>query len=313
LVCGWTASAAEQPAASVLVDAAIGTGYDSNPAQSRDAQGLFFADLALSLAGPLGNAEPGFDWHLNAWYQDYEGPDDIGRVAAKGIWQRALKGGLGALAISTEAALYRDEIIPTDSRNEIALRAQLDRIVLPRLDLMSFAELRWLDYLDPAYPWEGRPGSVPTKAAKTRTQSAMLSEWRGGFQSREDRLANLGLEGRWHLSADTLGAMGIGCAHNASTIRPDGYAECVADLAFSTAPAPQWQFQIDAAWYRTHYDRTRSGFRRRDRGYGIGASLQWSAGASEVLCELRWLENQSDLAIKSFQQTVTRCGFVWHF
>lgn len=317
-VCGWAASAAEPPASSVRVDAALGTGYDSNPAQSRDAEGLFFADIALTLAGPLGAMAGGLDWRLDAWYQDYEGPDDIGRVALGGIWQRALDGGLGWLAISTEAALYRDEIIPTDSRNEIGMRAQLDRILLPRLDLMTFAELRWLDYLDPAYPWEGRPGSVRTGSASTAAgragaQSAMLSEWRGGLQSRADWLANLGMEGRWHLSADTLGAMGVGCAYNTSTIRPDGYDECAADLSFSTVPAPKWQFQIDAAWYRTLYDRTRSGYRRRDTGYGIGASLHWSAGASEVLCELRWLENQSDLAIKSFQQTVTRCGLVWNF
>ncbi len=223
----------------------------------------------------------------------------------------------GALAVSTEAVLYRDEIVPTDSRNEVAVRARLDRILMPRLDLMSFGELRWLGYLDPAYPWEGRPGLGRAGPSRGGTSSGAHSpaalEWGGGVKHREDWLATLGIEGRWHLSADASGALALSCARNSSSIIPDGYDACAADLSLAVVPAPRWQGEIGAGWYRTDYDRTRSGFRRRDAGYALGASLQWNAGPSAVICELRWLENQSDLAIKSFRQTVTRCGLVWHF
>ncbi|EGV19133.1 hypothetical protein [Thiocapsa marina] len=306
-----------QPPASVPIEGAIGTGYDSNPAQSSDGSGLFFADVALSIAGQMDRRMSGLDWRLDAWYQDYEGPDGIGRLAATGIWQTTLDRIPGALAVSTEAVLYRDEIIPADSRHELAVRGHFDRILTPRLDLMSFAELRWLDYLDPAYPWEGRPGPGRTGPSRAGTSggahSATPSEWGGGVKHREDWLASLGVEGRWHLSADASGAMALSCARNSSSIVPDGYGACAADLSFTLMPAPRWQARIDAGWYRTDYERTRSGFRRQDTGSALGASLQWSAGPGEVLCELRWLENQSDLPIKSFQQTVTRCGLVWRF
>ncbi|WP_296808866.1 hypothetical protein [Thiocapsa sp.] len=313
-----TAGTAEaQPPSSVLIDAAIGSGYDSNPAQSRDGPGLFFADVVLNLAGPINQRVSGLDWRLDAWYQDYEGPDDIGRVAATGIWQTRLERISGTLAVSTEAVLYRDEIIPTDSRNEVAVRARFDRILTPRLDLMSFSELRWLDYLDPAYPWEGRPGPGRTGHSRAGTSggahSVTPSEWRGGVKHREDWLATLGLEGLWHLSGDASGALALSCARNRSSIDPDGYDACSFDLSLRVMPVPGWQARIGAGRYRTDYERTGSGFRRQDTGYALGASLQWSAGPGEFLCELRWIENQSDLEVKAFQQTVTRCGLVWHF
>jgi hypothetical protein len=307
-----------QPSQDVRVELEAGVGYDSNPAQVRAAQGAAFANLDLGLAGPpMATTRGELGWRIDAWYRAYEGMGNTGRIALSGSWDRILEPAATTLAVSTEAVIYRDEIVPTDSRNEVALRAQLDGILTPRLDLMGFGEVRWLDYLDPAFPWEGRPGPGRRGAlrmgAGAGERSLLPPEWRGGLKHREDWQATLGLEGRWHVSAKSSAALAAVCVSDRSTIEPDGYNGCALDLSWRVSPAPKWQVQIVAGGSQTLYERTRSGFRRQDTGYAIGAALERDLGAAAVRCELQILDNQSNVAIKSFRQTVTQCGLVWQF
>ncbi len=304
----------------------VSIGYDSNPAQSADGPGLAFVRLDLEATHPLMFGAAEVTLGAGGWYTDLEGPNDNARLAVDADWSRATAGGLGRLTLGANGALYRDDLVPADARNEAGLSARYTRTLGARDSAGVAAEVRWLDYLYPSLPWAGRPGSGPADpAAETtgssghtgpggRVQSSNTTQGQGGLaRRRTDRVSGLSLDATHDWTprlATVLTAAFVRCD---SPIPVDAYERAGLGLLLRTEIGETWPLELGLGCSRTRYDRAPRQLERVDTEVTAGLAIRHRLGPAEASCGINWVHSDSTARGRSFDQQVTRCGLAWGF
>jgi hypothetical protein len=339
LFCTAAATADAQPARTPpTLSAELAAGVDSNPAQAVDGAALGFARLGLGarwqVTDDLGVA-------AEAWRRDYAGANDSAAAGLRIDWLAVPDAApAGPLALSAEAGLYRDQLVPADARNELALAGRWVPLVTARTEIAAAAELRRQYYLNRSPPWSGRPGSASgadirraesdAVAVRSRSargaagQTAALDHQAGPGSAaasqvatapqprrRVDGIATIALDAAWYVSPLLSGLVTLSLARRASTVPVESCDSLAADLLLSRAGAAGWTLDVAFGWYRTDYEQAPRDLHRRDEGRSIALALRRPLGRAELSCSLSWLDNRSTLAFKSFDQTVTWCGLAW--
>jgi hypothetical protein len=291
------------------VSAAWALGLDSNPAQQRAAQERWFAHYALD--GSRRTQQDGIDLDVlwDGWYRDYEGANDSYRLSAQGRWQRAFQQGRGWLSWSLDGALYRDQLVTADERNEAALGLRYDYL-FSALDEISLAfEWRALRYLNASLPWAGRPGgsvNVVSGAPRQRLGSARMTR-------RDDHLQNCLLEFTHHWTPTFASTWALRLERLDSSVPAETYQQYGTLLGGAIELAQDWRVNLTLEWQGTEYSHAPRQLRRDDERLAIAAALRHSIGVGELFCDVSYLRNVSTLDVKSFRQTVSECGLAWAF
>jgi hypothetical protein len=305
-------------------EAELAFGYDSNPAQSADGPGLAFVRLAFDAARAWPRGEAELSVGADGWYTDQEGPNDNLRLALHTDWTRSTAGGLGRLTLGATGALYRDDLVPADARNEAAVSLRYARTLGPRDSASATAEVRWLDYIYPSLPWAGRPGSGPANPTVSanaadaamhtgpEAQGTHSGNPQGGLAVRRtDRLSGLALDATHDWTPRAAVTLSGAFARCDSPTPVNAYARAGLGLLLRTDLAATWPLEVGVGWSRTRYDRAPRQLERVDTELTAGLSLRHSLGPAEAHCGLNWVHSDSTAPGRSFRQQVVRCGLAW--
>ena len=329
LLIGWPVLASEP----VGVRADLALGYDSNPAQAREGEGLAFTRCAVEAARvwPLDGTALGLT--ASGWYRDSEAANDSYRLALSGDWARETHSGAGLLKVSISGAAYRDQRVPADARDEAALGLRYSYILSARHTLGLSAEWRRLAYRNASLPWAGRPGSDSASGAGRRSGSGAGSEsgsesGRGASGSgrsggavpvrRDDDRLTLGLDLARHWGPDLVSVVSAAHARNDSEVAAEAYDRDGLGLTLRFAPRDPWRIELGLDGALIRYDRAPRHRKREDLELGLTLAVRRALPAiaqeaGEFYCALEWMDSDSTLAERSFQQQVTQCGFSWAF
>ncbi len=319
------------------VNAAFSLGLDSNPAQTRGGESLFFARYAIGAHQPL-SAAWGLD--LDAWYKDYEGDKDSYRAVFAGDWQHPLADGYGLLSAKLEGVLYRDRLVPADARNELGLTLAYDHLLSARDELSVEAGMRRLAYRTASYPWEGRPGGGgggPHGRANEDAGTRSVAYPRtlrpsdanplirppvdpGAPQPplaqplrRDDTLATLSIGLGRHFSPTASAAVALDYADRDSQVGAEAYARYGLTLSAQWDLGAEWALELGLGVHRYRYEEAPAGLDRRDDEISAALDLRRRIGDGALFCRALVLDNRSSFDPKSFRQTVSECGLDWTF
>ncbi len=81
----------------------------------------------------------------------------------------------------------------------------------------------------------------------------------------------------------------------------------------SAEPAAGWRLGLELAWDGLNYENSPGYPQRDDELVTAAASVSRFMGDAELFCRLRYQHNDSTVAEKAFNQTVTHCGLAWDF
>jgi hypothetical protein len=312
----------------------LSVGFDSNPAQSRNGPALGFAALALGVEQPLPLLQGlGLRLQGDVWLRDYAGPNDSGRLDI-GLMSSQLLG-ITQVDLWAEGGWYRDQLVTADERNENALGVLARRPLSARLDLMLFAERRWLDYRNLVLPWAGRPGGIglslqgqrPELPARSRHGAALdgIGCGRGSAnhstlmqgdcaqrispQQRKDRFDLLALETTWFPAAKLGLMLGLDSGWRKSSIALDSYRQQAVRLALTFDLTPNWRFSAETGLSRRDYWQAPQAIERVDHQGWLGIELhRWLADGA-LYCGLDLLDSRSTIEVEAFTQWSTECGW----
>jgi hypothetical protein len=289
--------------------ASASIGLDSNPAQRREASALAFARYSLDAGRRTRWRLLDIEGVFAGWYRDYEGANDSYRLAAQGRYLQETQQGRGLLSLALDAALYRDQLVAADERNEAALRLRYDFLSGARDELGIALEYRALAYRNSSLPWAGRPGGVNKRLSSARAQQ----EQKHRAVRRDERSTRLLFDVVHHWTQTLSGALNISFARLDSNAPAEAYRRYGAALQTDFELTPDWLLAFTVAAYYSDYDQAPRQWRRQDRLRFADLALRRTMGAAELICAVSYQHNASSIDVKSFRQTVSECGLLWFF
>lgn len=309
---GWSLLIAVSPALAdqtINFSGDVSAGYDSNPAQSDTGPGLAFAQYAFDAERQTRLVGADLIVGVSGWYRDYEADNEIYRLTLRTDWSHETAQGMGLLTVSFAGAVYRDTLVPADERNEAALAFRYDHTLTARDSLSLSGETRQLAYRHPSLPWSGRPGSDARRDGADRS-----GRGRGAVAvRRDDWLSGLGFDATHHWSPTLSTVFSLASARCDSPVPVDAYTRRGVGWLLRIEPANRWRLELGLGWSRTRYDKAPRQQPREDIQHTAGLALRHTLGQREWFCRLDWLDSDSNISERSFQQQVTACGFAWSF
>lgn len=286
----------------------VTAGYDSNPAQSHDGPELAFAQYAFDAARQTRLGESDLTVGVSGRYRDYEAANDNYRLTLHADWAHETAQGAGLVTLSVAGAAYRDALVPADERDEAALAVRYHHTLTARDTLGLIGEVRRLAYRNPSLPWAGRPGSGFDVQSSGRS-----ARGRGVAVRRDDWLSGLELDATHHWSPTLSTLFSLVAARRDSPVPVDAYDRHGVGLLVRVEPMAAWRLEMGLGWSRTRYDQAPRQLERDDIQRTAGLALRRTLGPREIFCGVDWLDSDSTISERSFQQRVTQCGLAWSF
>ncbi len=220
---------------------------------------------------------------------------------AKGRWQPN---------IFSEAAIYRDNFISEDERDEIITGGAVEWLATGRLSFIFRQSWNWNDYKALVILYTGSHTSESGKGMGWGNGYGGENQHQQSF-SRDDRISSSELEGRFFLSPTIETSLSAEYSYLNSSVETESYLQNGLYFSFLWKPHDMWEISAKSFWKDTDYDDPT--LDRTDKTCFISLGISYFIRNFEIFFQIEHTENDSSLETETYNQMVTQCGFLFSF
>jgi len=309
-------------------------GYDNNPALSEESEGSAFAGYGLGLFQALPSPEPlSMGLKASARYRDHFSLGDNYRLEAGYELSFPLLRGRLIPSAMAGAALYRDQLVEEDERNEFFIGLGLAWVISPKATLFFHPGVRWLDYMNDSSVYGGRtvaasPGGRGGlgRLASSSGNGPGQSGPHGGngsphgqgpddqayssvvYPARDDRLVSLAADLDLALSKSVICDLYLAYAGLSSSLGSESRDQAELGITIEARAKDVWVGEITVSLKGSWFDESRT-----DNTGSVVLRLSRLLGAWAFFIEAGLSRNDSSVEGESYSQGVVQCGVSWSY
>ena len=291
-------------------------GYEDNAARTNQKEESFFAAYGAGLSHPFFEDEPVFDLsvYADARYQQFFSVDDNFGIKAGGNLMFPFFGGRLIPGIIFEGQLYRDDLVPSDEKDEYMIGGQIDWFASNLLNVSLYQTWTWISYKESLIISESNLPERPNRRNDQPMNMPFMNQLtQNRSVSQDDRLSSTGISGTLFFSSSFSLDLSFDYGSLDSSIKTESYKSLSSGISAQWRPIDPLVLEGFSNWYQYDYEDVPKINGRTDKNRVYGASIRYRFQDVDLFMKTSWYDNDSDLETENYERKTVQGGVVYSF